>query len=163
MPPNFSRFVEIAFTSYVVPALLVPVILLIRWMGRTRAAPRREASRELTRLVRIHFAFVLVWAVAWIAMVLGVPLQKGGSATVIACWAAYVAANLVLAWVLVRFTATYGSLPESSASDALFVRLLGTLAAQPIMTALAFSVITHIMGVGWNPLVPALPAVQEGI
>jgi hypothetical protein len=163
MPPNFSRIVEIAFTSYVVPALLVPVILLVGWMRRTRAARRPEPSRELTRLVRIHFAFVLVWAVVWIAMMLGVPLQKGGSVTVIACWTAYVAANLVLAWVLVRFTATYGSLPESSSADALFVRLVGTLAAQPIMTALAFSVLTHIMGVGWNPLVPALPAVQEGI
>ena len=70
---------------------------------------------------------------------------------------------VVLAWVLVRFTAAYGSLPESSASDALFLRLVGTLAAQPVMTALAFSVIAHIMGVGWNPLIPTLPAVQEGI
>jgi hypothetical protein len=163
MPPDFTRIVEIAFTSYVVPALLVPVILLAGWMRRRRAAPRGEASRELARLVRIHFAFVLVWAATWLAMVLGVPLQKGGSVTVIACWTAYVAANLVLAWVLVRFTAAYGSLPESSAADALFLRLVGALAAQPVMTALAFSVITHIMGVGWNPLAPALPAVQEGI
>src|SRR5216684_8841734 len=132
MPPDFTRLVEIAFTSYVVPALLVPVILLIGWMRRRRAAPSREAARELARLVRVHFALVLLWAVIWMAMILGVPLQKGGSVTVIACWTAYVAANFVLAWVLVRFTATYGSLPESSNSDALFVRLVGTLAAQPI-------------------------------
>jgi hypothetical protein len=163
MPPNFFRIVEIAFTSYVVPALLVPVILLIGWVRRTRAVRPREASHELTRLVRVHFAFVLVWALIWIAMMLGVPLQKGGSVTVIACWTAYLAANFVLAWTLVRFTASYGSLPASASSDVLFVRLVGGLAAQPIMTALAFSVLTHVMGVGWNPLVPALPAVQEGM
>jgi hypothetical protein len=163
MPPSFARIVEVAFTSYVVPALLVPVILLIGWLRRKRAAPRQEASRELTRLVRAHFALVLAWAFIWIAMILGAPLEKGGPVTVAACWTAYAAGNFVLAWVLVRFTASYGSLPESSASDALFVRLIGTLAAQPIMTALAFSVLTHIMGVGWNPTVPGLPAVQEGI
>ena len=163
MPPNFSRIVEVAFTAYVVPALLVPVILLIGWIRRKRVAPRQAVLHELTRLVRAHFALVLVWALIWIAMVLGVPLEKGGSVTVAVCWSAYVVANFVLAWVLVRFTAAYGSLPESSTADALFVRLIGTLAAQPVMTALAFSVLTRIMGVGWNPLVPGLPAVQEGI
>jgi hypothetical protein len=163
MPPGFSRIVEISFTAYVVPALMVPVILLIGWMRRTRSAPRREASQELAGLVRTHFALVLVWVFIWIAMLAGVPLEKGGSITVIACWSAYVVANLVLAWILVRFTAAYGSLPESSAADALFVRVLATLVAQPVMTALAFSVLARIMGVGWDPLVPSLPAVQEGI
>jgi hypothetical protein len=163
MPPSFFRIVEVAFTAYVVPALLVPVVLTIGWMSRRRAAQPREASRELTRLVRVHFALVVVWALIWTAMILGVPLERGGSAAAIACWTAYVAANFVLAWVLVRFTAIYGSLPESSTSEALFVRLIGTLAAQPIMTALAFSVLTRIMGVGWNPLAPDLSAVQEGI
>jgi hypothetical protein len=163
MPPSFFRIVEVTFTAYVVPALLVPVILLIGWIRRRRAAPRQEASRELTRLVRAHFTLVLVWALIWIAMILGLPLEKGGSAALIACWTVYVLANLMLAWILVRFTAAYGSLPQSSTSDALFARLLGTMAAQPIMTALAFSVLTHIMGADWNPLVPGLPAVQEGI
>jgi hypothetical protein len=163
MPPSFFRIVEVTFTAYVVPALLVPIILLIGWIRRTRAAPRQEASRELTRLVRAHFALLLVWALIWIAMILGVPLEKGGSVTLVACWMTYVVANLVLAWILVRFTAAYGSLPQSSTSDALFARLLGTMVAQPVMTALAFSVLTRVMGVGWNPSVPGLPAVQEGI
>jgi hypothetical protein len=163
MPPSFFRIVEVTFTAYVVPALLVPVILLIGWIRRRHAAPRLEASRELTRLVRAHFALVLVWALIWIAMILGLPLEKGGSVTLAACWTTYVVANLVLARVLVRFTAAYGSLPQSSASDALFARLLGAMAAQPVMTALAFSVLTRIMGAAWNPLVPGLPAVQEGI
>jgi hypothetical protein len=163
MPPTFSRIVEVAFTAYVVPALLVPVILLIGWIRRRRGAPRREAARELGHLVRAHFACVLVWALIWAAMILGVPLERGGTITTAACWTAYVSANLLLAWVLVRFTAAYGSLPESSTADALFVRLLATLAAQPIMTALAFSVLARIMGLGWDPLVPSLPAVQEGI
>jgi hypothetical protein len=162
MPPNLYRFVEVAFTAYVVPALMVPLILLVSWMRRRRV-PHQEASRELTRLVRTHFTLVLVWLVIWIAMVLGIPLEKGGSITIIACWIAYVAVNGVLAWVLVRFTASYGSLPASSTSDVLFMRLVGTLAAQPIMTALAFSVLTHIMGRDWHPLLPSLPAVQEGI
>lgn len=163
MPPTFSRIVEVAFTAYVVPALLVPVILLIGRIRRKRAAPPQAVLRELTRLVRAHFVLVLMWAIIWIAIILGAPLEKGGSVTAAACWSAYVVANFVLALVLVRFTAAYGSLPESPASDALFVRLIGTLAAQPIMTALAFSVLARVMGVGWNPLVPGLPAVQEGI
>jgi len=163
MPPDFFHIVEVTFTAYVVPGLMVPVILLIGWIGRRRAGPRQEPSHELARLVRAHFALVLLWALIWVAMLLGVPLQKGGPAALVACWAAYVIANLVLAWVLVRFTAVYGSLPPSAASDALFVRLIGTLAAQPIMTALAFSVLTRVMGMTWHPLMPSLPAVQEGI
>jgi hypothetical protein len=163
VPPSFFRIVEVTFTAYVVPALLVPVILLIGWIRRKRTVPRQEASRELTRLIRAHFALVLVWTLIWTAMIVGVPLEKGGSVSLVACWTVYVVANLVLAWILVRFTAAYGSLPPSSASDALFARLLGTMAAQPLMTAFAFSVLTRIMGAAWNPLVPGLPAVQEGI
>lgn len=162
MPPDLYRIVEVAFTAYVVPALMVPLILLISWMRRRRS-PNQEASRELNRLVRVHFALVFVWVVIWIAMILGVPLEKGGSIMLAACWTAYVAVNGALAWVLVRFTARYGSLAASSASDALFIRLVGALAAQPVMTALAFSVLTRIMGMGWHPLIPSLPAVQEGI
>jgi hypothetical protein len=163
MNETFFRIVEVAFTAYMVPALLVPVIWLVGRVRRRHAAPRVETSGELTRLVKVHFGFVLAWGLLWTAMILGVPLEKGGSLALVACWAVYLVANLVLAWVLVRFTAAYGSLPESATSDVLFIRLLGTLAAQPIMTALAFSVLTRIMGVVWHLQVPSLPAVQEGI
>ena len=104
---------------------------------KSRSRPRRAASARAVRAIVRPVAAV--------------------------CWTAYVAANGALAWVLVRFTASYGSLPASSTSDALFVRLIGTLAAQPIMTALAFSVLTRVMGMAWHPLMPGLPAVQEGI
>jgi len=163
----FVRELLAALFIFTIVFAVVASVFLMLWLidraGQRTLAWAEPQTRELARLARVHFAFVLAWAVIWIAMILGVPLQQGGAVTVIACWTAYVAANFALAWVLVRFTAIYGSLPESSSSDALFVRLIGTLAAQPIMTALAFSVLTHIMGVGWNPLVPALPAVQEGI
>jgi hypothetical protein len=159
----FFRIVEVTFTAYAIPALLVPLIWLLARIRRRHSPPRIETSRELARLVSAHFALVLLWALLWGAMILGLPLEKGGAPAAIFCWTAYAVANLLLAWVLIRFTAAYGSLPESSASDALFVRLLGTLVAQPIMTGLAFSVLTRIMGVAWHLQVPGLPAVQEGI
>ena len=72
-------------------------------------------------------------------------------------------AGLPLAWLLVRFTGSYGEIPEGGPKDRLFVRFLAAIVAQPIMTACAFVVLYRIMGLVYHLNVPALGAVQEGI
>jgi hypothetical protein len=81
----------------------------------------------------------------------------------VACWTGYAVANLALAWLLVWFTADYGSLPDGESKDRLFLRVIGAVVLQPVMTALAFSVLYRIMGVAYHLQVPGLTAVQEGI
>jgi hypothetical protein len=68
-----------------------------------------------------------------------------------------------LAWFLLRFTARYGSIPPGPVADRAFMRFLGIVVAQPLMTAAAFAVLNQVMGVAWNLQVPDLPAIQESI
>src|ERR1700738_5568210 len=129
MGPMFFRIIEITFASYMVPALLVP----------------------------------LVWFVLFIAVIAGVPFDRGGSLAVVSCWMVYAATNLLLAWFMLRFTSTYALIPAGQVADRAFMRFLGIVVAQPLMTAAAFAVLNRVMGVAWNLQVPDLPAIQEGI
>ena len=84
-------------------------------------------------------------------------------AAAIVFWIAYALLNLMLAWLLVRFTAGYGDLPEGPSRDRLFLRFLSAIVVQPMATACAFTVLYRIMGVVYHLKVPGLGAVQEGI
>ena len=86
-----------------------------------------------------------------------------GSVHCVAMCGPYVATNLLLAWFLLRFTITYGSIPNGRAADRVFLRFIAVIVVQPLMTAAAFAVLNNVMGVAWNAQVPELPAIQEGI
>jgi hypothetical protein len=90
-------------------------------------------------------------------------LNRGGMIAVVLCWAAYAITNLLLAWFLLRFTSTYALIPAGTAADRVFMRFLGIVVAQPLVTAAAFAVLNQVMGVAWNLQVPQLPVIQEGI
>jgi hypothetical protein len=109
------------------------------------------------------FGLFLVWFALFIAVLAGAPLNRGGTLAVVSCWTAYAVTNLLLAWFLLRFTATYALIPEGQVADRAFMRFLGIVIAQPLMTAAAFAVLNQVMGVAWNLQVPELPAIQEGI
>jgi hypothetical protein len=160
MADRFFHLVELVFTAYAVPALLVPLVWLARRLFR-RGAP--ETANRLNRAVAAYGIVLLGWVGAWAAVALGVPVERGGRVAGAALWLGYALLNLLLASLLVRFTAGYGSLPEGSFRDRLFVRFLSAIVAQPMATACAFAVLYRIMGLVYHLKVPGLTAVQEGI
>jgi len=162
MGPSLFRIVEITFASYMVPALLLPLAWVAAWLLKPRlrdAPPVAEVERQSRRL----FQLFLVWFVLFLAVTAGVPLSHWGPVAVALCWIVYLATNLMLAWFLLRFTITYGSIPNGRAADRVFMRFIAIVVAQPLMTAAAFAVLNNVMGVAWNAQVPELPAIQEGI
>lgn len=164
MADRLFRLVELVFTAYAIPALLVPLVWLVRrlFAGR-RAGVNRETADGLNRAIGAYGIVLLGWVAAWLAIRIGVPLELGGRVAGLLCWVAYAALNVLLALLLVRFTAGYGDLPEGSSRDRLFVRFLSAIVVQPMATACAFAVLYRVMGVVYRLKVPGLGAVQEGI
>ena len=161
MQEQLFRGVELIFTAYMVPALLVPLV----WIGGRvfrRGSPRESANR-LTRIQIAYGAIACLWFAGWLAMRLGLPIEQGGKAVGWLSWAVYFALNLTLAMLLVAFTGEYGALPDGPQKDRLFVRFLTIILAQPVATAFAFGVLYRIMGLVYHMNVLPLPGVQEGI
>jgi hypothetical protein len=161
MQEQLFRGVELIFTAYMVPALLVPLV----WLGGRvfrRGTPRESAIR-LTRIQITYGAIACLWFASWLAVRLGLPIEQGGKIVGLLSWAVYFALNLTLAMLLVAFTGEYGALPDGPQKDRLFVRFLTIILAQPLATAFAFGVLYRIMGLVYHMKVPLLPGVQEGI
>lgn len=163
MADRFFRLVELIFTAYAVPALLVPLVWLVRRLRGHRSGTARETADRLNRAVAAYAIVLLAWVGAWIALALGVPIERGGRVAGAIFWIAYGLLNFGLASLLVRFTAGYGDLPEGDLRDRLFVRLLSAILVQPVGTACAFAILFRIMGVVYHLKAPGLTAVQEGI
>lgn len=163
MGPTFFRSVEIAFTSYMVPALLVPVVWVATLIFRNRRLESSDPLRELTRQCRLLAGLFGLWLLLFLAVRAGVPLSRGGIVATSLVWAAYIVTNVLIAWFLLRFTSRYGSISKGAAADRLFGRFLILVLAQPLMTAAAFVVLDTAMGVIWSGQVPQLPAMQEGL
>jgi hypothetical protein len=163
MGVTFFRSVELAFTAYMVPALLVPVVWVAAMIFKRRRRDNADPLHELTRQWWLLAGLFGMWLLLFLAVRAGAPLSHGGGAAKWLVWTAYVATNLVIAWFLLRFTSRYGSIGKGAAADRLFGRFLIIILAQPLMTAAAFVVIETAMGVSWNGQVPQLPAIQEGL
>ena len=164
MEERFFRGVELLFTAYAVPALIVPFV----WLGRkiftaARGRALRDSAEGLNRAVLAYGALAAIWLGAWLALRLGLPIERGGRALGALSWLVYGLMNLLLAWILVRFTAGYGRVPDGQLKDRLFLRFLSVIVAQPLATACAFSVLYRVMGVIYHLKVPGLTAVQQGI
>jgi hypothetical protein len=163
MNGGFFHLVELVFTAYAVPALLVPFVWIVRRMRRPPASRLPETSARLRRALTLYGALSAVWLGVWFALAVGLPIERGGRPAGALLWLAYGLLNLALAALLVRFTAGYGGLPEGKVKDRLFLYLVSAVVAQPIATACAFAVLYRVLGVVYHLTVPSLPAVQEGI
>jgi hypothetical protein len=163
MAQMFFRIVEIAFASYMVPALLLPAVWLAGFLLKRRIGVTRLPAAEIEGQWRLLFGLFLLWFSLFLAVAAGAPLNRGGAAAIVVCWIVYAATNLLLAWFMLRFTSTYALIPAGQVADRAFMRFLGIVVAQPLMTAAAFAVLNRVMGVAWNLQVPDLPAIQEGI
>ena len=159
------RVIEITFASYMVPALLLPLVWLVAWVRKRHVLTAGHAGPEIEAEIQSRWLFwlFLLWLVLFVAVVAGVPLRRGGELVVAACWLAYAITNLLLAWFLTRFTKSYGLIPAGRAADRAFLRFIAIIVAQPLITAAAFVVLSHVMGLTWNAQIPELPAIQEGI
>ena len=157
------RVIEIIFTSFMVPALIMPVLWGGAWLLRRRTVADADVGARLGRtLAAPAFVFAL-WLLLVAAATAGLPLHAGGRPVVAACWLLYIGSNGLVAWLLLRFIVDYGRIQDGVTADRLFLRFVGVLVAQPVATAAAFVVLNAAMGLVWNELVPALPAIQEGI
>ncbi len=163
MGPMFFRVVEIIFTAFMVPALLVPVVWIAGLLWKRRLRAEVEPAAELNRQWRIMLGLFLLWLLLFLAVVARAPLNLGGNVLIALCWALYVLTNLFLAWYLLRFTVKYGSIPAGPQADRVFINFVAVMLAQPLVTAAAFAVLNGVMGVAWKGQVPELPAIQEGI
>jgi hypothetical protein len=163
MAQMFFRIIEIAFASYMVPALLLPAVWLAGFLLKRRIGVTRLPAAEIEGQWRLLFGLFLVWFALFLAVVAGAPLNRGGVAAIAVCWIVYAVTNLLLAWFMLRFTSTYALIPAGQVADRAFMRFLGIVVTQPLMTAAAFAVLNRVMGVAWNLQVPDLPAIQEGI
>jgi hypothetical protein len=164
MGERLFRLVELVFTAYAVPALLVPLV----WLGRRlQRGPSPGGARgtedRLNRAVAAYGIMLAVWIGVWLALAFGIPIERGGRPAGLLLWVAYLLLNGALASLLVRFTAGYAELPDGTCRDRLFLRFLAAVVAQPLATACAFSVLYRIMGVVYHLKMPGLTAVQEGI
>lgn len=163
MAQTFFRIIEIAFASYMVPALLLPGVWTAAWLLKRRLSRAQQPAMEIEGQWRVLLTLFLVWLMLFVAVAAGAPLNRGGVLAIVFCWTVYVLTNVLLAWFLLRFTSTYGLIPAGRVADRVFMRFLGIVVAQPLMTAAAFAVLNQVMGVAWNLQVPELPAIQEGI
>jgi hypothetical protein len=162
MEQGIFRALELVFTAYMVPALLVPLVWIGLRLRRAFRGPSPETPRTLARIARSYAVLAALWLAAWLALRV-LPFEPGGRLALAVSWLAYLLLNVVFATLLVRFTSGYGSLPEGDDKDRLFLRLLGVILAQPVTTACAFAVLYRLMGVAYQLTVPGLPVVQEGI
>jgi hypothetical protein len=163
MGERFFRLVELVFTAYAVPALIIPFVWAARRVLSRPGSRLPETTARLRRAVTLYGALSAVWLGIWCLLAVGVPIEGGGRTAGALLWLAYALLNIALATLLVRFTASYGGLPEGRIKDRLFLYFLSAVVAQPIATACAFAVLYRVLGVVYHLSVPSLPAVQEGI
>ncbi len=164
MSERFFRIVELIFTAYAVPALLVPFVwVAVRAFGSNRRVASLETADRLSRALVRYAVVSVAWIAAWVTLLLGVRLEAGGKTAGIMFWLAYGLLNVALAALLVSFTGSYGALPEGGFKDRLFLWFLTAIGTQPLATAGAFAVLYRIMGFVYHLKVPGLTAVQEGI
>lgn len=152
--------VEVVFTAYAVPALIVPAV----WLT-LRVIKREEGSwaGRLAWMEGLYGGIAAFWLLAGAGVLLGLPVERGGQLPRILAWAAYSALNIVFAWLLVRFTSGYGLVADEDQRDRLFSRLLLIVIAHPVATACAFAWLYRMMNLPYRLSVPGLGPVQEGI
>jgi hypothetical protein len=163
MQIHFKQIVEAVFTSYLLPALLVPLVWLLRGIARRSIGIFSTAISSLRLLQNIYDATATLIVLAWAAGRAGFRIEAGGRPITVFAWFLFGSLNLLFATLAVRITGEYGRLPEGPAKDTVFLRFLGTIVAQPIATMAAFSLLYRLLRVVYHREFPWLDAVQEGI
>lgn len=159
----FQRAIELVYTAYLVPALLVPFAWLFVWLARRRGRLVSLLDSELRRVELGTAALAALWLLLWAAMKAGAPVDRGGWMLLAAGVLLYLAMNAALAWLLVRFASGYGALSPGPSADRLFLGVVGLFAVQPLVTAMALGVLHRTLGLEWQASMPQFIPGQEGI
>src|ERR1700688_3162965 len=77
MGPMFFRVIEITFASYMVPALLVPLVWVAAWLLKRHLRANAQPAAEVEGQSRRLFWLFLVWLALFLAVAAGVPLNRG--------------------------------------------------------------------------------------
>jgi hypothetical protein len=163
MPIPLKQIVEAVFTSYLLPALIVPLVWLLRAITRRSARRFSAGILSLQVLQIVYEATAILIVLVWAAVRAGLRIEAGGRPITILAWVLFGALNLLFATLAVRVTGEYGKLPDGGPKDAVFLRFLGAIVAQPIATLAAFSLLYQLLRVVYHQEFPWLDAVQEGI
>jgi hypothetical protein len=155
---------ETIFTAFVVPALLTPVVWLARAVTRAvRHAPPRPFEARTRRLEVLYLLAGFTLLVGGLLARAGVPVERGGRPLTFFVWALYLAANLLFAGIVVAMTSGYGSVPDGRPKDSMFLRFVGEVCFQVVMTAGAFLLLYRLLRVVFHRTFPGLDVVPEGI
>jgi len=158
-----KQIVEAVFTSYLLPALIVPLVWLLRAITRRSIGVFSTGISSLRLLQSVYEATAVLIILAWVAARAGLRIEGGGRPVAILAWILFGALNLLFATLAVRITGEYGRLSEGGAKDTVFLRFLGAIVTQPIATLAAFSLLYRLLRLVYHRQFPWLDAVQEGI
>jgi len=156
--------IETIFTAFVVPALLIPLLWLVGTIVPAfRRGPRRPFDERICLLERVYLSAGALLVAGGVLSWAGVPVERGGRPLTIAAWVVYAAANLLFAGIVMGMTTGYASVPDGRAKDALFLRFVGEVGFQMVMTAGAFLLLFRLLRVVYHQKFPELDVVIEGI
>ena len=159
----FKQLIEIVFTSYLLPALLLPLIWLARAAVRRRASlTQPDAPRSLRRFFSAYAAIAGFLLLTWVLSRLGVPIERGGRPLTVLVWLVFGALNLIFAGLAGSVTSNYGSLANAETKDSVFIQFLAIVLIQPLSTAAAFSVLYRLLRLVFLQVFPWLDVSQEG-
>ncbi len=159
----FKQLIEIIFTSYLLPALLLPLIWLARAaMQRRTTFSHPDAPHSLRRLFAAYAATAGFLLLAWVLSRLGVPIEHGGRPLTVLVWLVFGALNFIFAGLATSVTSNYGALANAQTKDSIFLRFLAIILIQPFSTAAAFSVLYRLLRLVYKQVFPWLDVSQEG-
>ncbi len=162
--PNFlKQLVEAIFTAYLLPALLVPLVWLIRAIRGNRADRSPGRFGPLRRVQGAYASVAILITLLWAAAKAGLRVELGGRPITVVAWILFGTLNFLFAVLAVRMAGDYARLPDGRPKDALFLRFLAAIVAQPLVTLAAFSLLYRLLRVVYHRQFPWLNAVQEGI
>ena len=125
MAQMFFRIVEIAFASYMVPALLLPAAWLAGLLLKGRIGVTRLPAAEIEGQWRLLFGLFVLWFALFLAVAAGAPLNRGGATAIVVCWIVYAARNCSWRGSCCGSRRLTALIPAGQVADRAFMRFLG--------------------------------------
>ena len=158
----FRQVIELLFTAYLLPALLLPLLWLVAAFRHTTFAVV-DPCRALRRLSLAWASTALFFALGWTLAALGAPIEAGGRILTITAWLVFVALHLLFAGLAATITSNYASIPDGASKDSVFVWFLAVVVLQPLATAAGLSVLYRLLRLVYHQNMPGLDLIPSGV
>ncbi|MGH7741501.1 MAG: hypothetical protein ACRENS_05700 [Candidatus Eiseniibacteriota bacterium] len=153
---------EVIFTSYLLPALLLPLVWMARAFARGRvAAPTPPVG--LARWLAIHGGLAASLLIACGLAALGVPIERGGAPLTLISWLLFAALHFSFAALASAATSQIPAASGDGARDRLFAAFVLATLLQPAGTAAGLVVLYRLMRLVYHQTLPLFDIVPEGI